>query len=219
MTRFILYFKRFFFLEYLYPSFFGENVQNQHCFDENLNRYSPEIINTMFYRDHCVCHTMMFAYCVSQRDFSALLMDATSQTSFFSYFTLPSFLSPGSLTLGLVRQCQTIHGRDRTCTPPRLPGEWITVLLFIILGIISLTVTCGLVVMSHWHREASRYARWIAFTGSTYPLPQFALNQKMRSNNLFQFHLRAWLWDVVTHSGDCKMTFSLSANDWLMCSS
>lgn len=116
----------------------------------------------------------------------------------FLIFHLPSFLSPGSLTLGLVRQCQTIHGRDRTCTPPRLPGEWITVLLFIILGIISLTVTCGLVVMSHWHREASRYARWIAFTGSTYPLPQFALNQKMRSNNLFQFHLRAWLWDVFT---------------------
>lgn len=91
MTRFILYFKRFFvFLEYLYPSFFGENVQNQHCFDENLNRYSPEIINTMFYRDHCVCHTMMFAYCVSQRDFSALLMDATSQTSFSS--SSPTFL-------------------------------------------------------------------------------------------------------------------------------
>lgn len=98
MTRFILYFKRGFFLEYLYPSFFGENVQNQHCFDENLNRYSPEIINTMFYRDHCVCHTMMFAYCVSQRDFSALLMGATSQTSFFSYFTyLPS--SPQALWL------------------------------------------------------------------------------------------------------------------------
>lgn len=124
----------------------------------------------MFYRDHCVCHTMMFAYCLSQRGFSALLMDATSQTSFF--FSSPTFLSPGSLTLGLVRQCQTIHGRDRTCTPPRLPGEWITVLLFIILGIISLTVTCGLVVMSHWHREASRYARWIAFTGSTYLLPK-----------------------------------------------
>ncbi|KAA8581775.1 hypothetical protein FQN60_003356 [Etheostoma spectabile] len=74
--------------------------------------------------------------------------------------------SAGSLTVGLVRQCQTIHGRDRTCMPPRLPPEWITTLFFIILGIISLTVTCGLLVMSRWRREAARYARWIAFTGS-----------------------------------------------------
>lgn len=73
--------------------------------------------------------------------------------------------SAGSLTVGLVQQCQTIHGRDRICIPPQLPPEWITTLFFIILGIISLTVTCGLLVMSRWRREAARYARWIAFTG------------------------------------------------------
>ncbi|KAM6423936.1 modulator of smoothened protein isoform 1-T1 [Liasis olivaceus] len=73
--------------------------------------------------------------------------------------------SAGALTVGLVRQCQTIHGRDRTCIPPRLPPEWITTLFFIIMGIISLTVTCGLLVASHWRREATKYARWIAFTG------------------------------------------------------
>ncbi|KAK1344449.1 hypothetical protein QTO34_013143 [Cnephaeus nilssonii] len=71
----------------------------------------------------------------------------------------------GALTVGLVRQCQTIHGRDRTCVPPRLPPEWVTTLFFIIMGIISLTVTCGLLVASHWRREATKYARWIAFTG------------------------------------------------------
>uniref|UniRef100_A0A8C7Z7E8 Modulator of smoothened n=1 Tax=Oryzias sinensis TaxID=183150 RepID=A0A8C7Z7E8_9TELE len=74
-------------------------------------------------------------------------------------------VSAGSLNVGLVQQCQTIHGRDRTCFPPQLPREWVTTLLFIVLGIISLTVTCGLLVMSHWHPEATRYARWIAFTG------------------------------------------------------
>uniref|UniRef100_A0A9J7X6N1 Modulator of smoothened n=1 Tax=Cyprinus carpio carpio TaxID=630221 RepID=A0A9J7X6N1_CYPCA len=73
--------------------------------------------------------------------------------------------STGALTVGLVRQCQTIHGRDRTCIPPRLPPEWVTTLFFIIMGIISLTVTCGLLVASHWRREATKYARWIAFTG------------------------------------------------------
>jgi len=75
-------------------------------------------------------------------------------------------LFAGALTVGLVRQCQTIHGRDRTCIPPRLPPEWVTTLFFIIMGIISLTVTCGLLVASHWRREATKYARWIAFTGS-----------------------------------------------------
>ncbi|KAF7242938.1 hypothetical protein EYD10_10680, partial [Varanus komodoensis] len=75
-------------------------------------------------------------------------------------------ISSGALTVGLVRQCQTIHGRDRTCIPPRLPPEWVTTLFFIIMGIISLTVTCGLLVASHWRREATKYARWIAFTGS-----------------------------------------------------
>uniref|UniRef100_A0A3B3T2E8 Modulator of smoothened n=1 Tax=Paramormyrops kingsleyae TaxID=1676925 RepID=A0A3B3T2E8_9TELE len=73
--------------------------------------------------------------------------------------------SAGALTVGLVRQCQTIHGRDRTCIPPRLPPEWVTTLFFIVMGIVSLTVTCGLLVASHWHREATKYARWIAFTG------------------------------------------------------
>ncbi|KAJ7401385.1 hypothetical protein BTVI_96387 [Pitangus sulphuratus] len=76
-----------------------------------------------------------------------------------------TWYAEGALTVGLVRQCQTIHGRDRTCIPPRLPPEWVTTLFFIIMGIISLTVTCGLLVASHWRREATKYARWIAFTG------------------------------------------------------
>lgn len=76
------------------------------------------------------------------------------------------YVFSGALTVGLVRQRQTIHGRDRTCIPPRLPPEWVTTLFFIIMGIISLTVTCGLLVASHWRREATKYARWIAFTGS-----------------------------------------------------
>ncbi|XP_037544473.1 uncharacterized protein C16orf52 homolog B [Nematolebias whitei] len=79
--------------------------------------------------------------------------------------SIPAYIHQGALTVGLVRQCQTIHGRDRTCIPPRLPPEWVTTLFFIIMGIISLTVTCGLLVASHWRREATKYARWIAFTG------------------------------------------------------
>uniref|UniRef100_A0A9J7XUP0 Modulator of smoothened b n=1 Tax=Cyprinus carpio carpio TaxID=630221 RepID=A0A9J7XUP0_CYPCA len=74
-------------------------------------------------------------------------------------------VSHGALTVGLVKQCQTIHGRTRVCISPSLPPEWITTLFFIILGIISLSITCGLLVISHWRREATKYARWIAFMG------------------------------------------------------
>ncbi|XP_067285625.1 modulator of smoothened protein isoform X2 [Pseudorasbora parva] len=69
----------------------------------------------------------------------------------------------GALTVGLVKQCQTIHGRTRVCISPSLPPEWVTTLFFIILGIISLSITCALLVISHWRREATKYARWIAF--------------------------------------------------------
>ncbi|KAF4800902.1 hypothetical protein TURU_040158 [Turdus rufiventris] len=89
--------------------------------------------------------------------------------------------SAGALTVGLVRQCQTIHGRDRTCIPPRLPPEWVTTLFFIIMGIISLTVTCGLLVASHWRREATKYARWIAFTGN-------------KSSHIMDTHIRKMVW-------------------------
>ncbi|KAM9715414.1 modulator of smoothened protein-like isoform 2-T2 [Menidia menidia] len=44
--------------------------------------------------------------------------------------------SAGSLTVGLIRQCQTIHGRHRTCIPPQLPREWMTTLFFIILVVL-----------------------------------------------------------------------------------
>ncbi|XP_020821060.1 modulator of smoothened protein isoform X1 [Phascolarctos cinereus] len=94
---------------------------------------------------------------------AAALPSPSGTASFSGPETMPPSL--GALTVGLVRQCQTIHGRDRTCIPPRLPPEWVTTLFFIIMGIISLTVTCGLLVASHWRREATKYARWIAFTG------------------------------------------------------
>ncbi|XP_074866635.1 modulator of smoothened protein isoform X3 [Carettochelys insculpta] len=98
--------------------------------------------------------------------------------------------SAGALTVGLVRQCQTIHGRDRTCIPPRLPPEWVTTLFFIIMGIISLTVTCGLLVASHWRREATKYARWIAFTG------RFGIQKWLRIKGR---SLGSWLY---SHSAD-----------------
>ncbi|XP_037399783.1 modulator of smoothened protein isoform X2 [Pygocentrus nattereri] len=74
----------------------------------------------------------------------------------------------GALMMGLVRQCQTIHGREKICMPPQLPPEWASTLFFIIMGIISLSITCALLVLSRWHQETTKYARWIAFTGMVF---------------------------------------------------
>lgn len=117
--------------------------------------------------------------------------DGSNRKEFFvnAASVLPLCLHSGSLTVGLVRQCQTIHGRDRTCMPPQLPPEWITTLFFIILGIISLTVTCGLLVMSRWRREAARYARWIAFTGSRCSLSSSSIITSSLWINSVKFHM------------------------------
>lgn len=48
------------------------------------------------------------------------------------------------------------------------------------MGIISLTVTCGLLVASHWRREATKYARWIAFTGSKWTTRRSACHRPSR---------------------------------------
>nr|CAB3226526.1 uncharacterized protein C16orf52 homolog [Phallusia mammillata] len=69
----------------------------------------------------------------------------------------------GAITLGLTKQCQTIYGRNRTCFSPTLPGEWIGTLLFLVLGIVFLAITCCLIVSSHWYRSMLIYARWAAF--------------------------------------------------------
>ncbi|KAL4673246.1 hypothetical protein H8959_017180 [Pygathrix nigripes] len=71
--------------------------------------------------------------------------------------------SVGALTVGLVGQRQTIHGREGVCIPPRLPLEWVTTLFFYHGN--HLTVTRGLLVASPWGREATIYVQRIAFTG------------------------------------------------------
>uniref|UniRef100_A0A2K6TAG2 Modulator of smoothened n=1 Tax=Saimiri boliviensis boliviensis TaxID=39432 RepID=A0A2K6TAG2_SAIBB len=84
-------------------------------------------------------------------------------------FTITSITNPDWLNTGEsvgALTCQTIHGRDGMCISPGLPLEWVTTRFFIIMGIISLTVTCGLLVASHWGREATKCTQWIAFTGT-----------------------------------------------------
>lgn len=110
-----------------------------------------------------LCHSCMLFY--------LLVLCGVNQrlVLLFKVMTFSCVLHVGALTVGLVKQCQTIHGRSRICISPSLPPEWVITLFFIILGIISLSITCGLLVISHWRREATKYARWIAFMASRLP--------------------------------------------------
>jgi hypothetical protein len=71
------------------------------------------------------------------------------------------------MRLGLTQQCQVIYGRPHEiCTSPRLPPEWMVTYIFIVTGIICLTLTCLFLFISYWKQSATKYARWLAFIGS-----------------------------------------------------
>ncbi|XP_038068967.1 uncharacterized protein C16orf52 homolog A-like isoform X2 [Patiria miniata] len=66
--------------------------------------------------------------------------------------------------IGLMSQCLTIFGRDPVCLAPNLSPEWEATLVFIVLGILCLTTTCGLLALSLKKTKALKYARWVAFS-------------------------------------------------------
>lgn len=76
------------------------------------------------------------------------------------------FLCTGNMRLGLTQHCQIIHRRPEICIWPQLPAEWTLAFLCIVGGIICLTTTCVLLLLSHWHRRAAKYVRWVALFAS-----------------------------------------------------
>ena len=62
--------------------------------------------------------------------------------------------------------CQKSTGQPEVCVTPELPQEWLATLMFMILGVITLTLTCFLLVMSPWKPFIVDTAKWIVFTGS-----------------------------------------------------
>jgi len=70
------------------------------------------------------------------------------------------------MRLGLTQHCQIIHRRPEICIWPQLPAEWTLAFLCIVGGIICLTTTCILLLLSHWHRRAAKYVRWVALFAS-----------------------------------------------------
>ena len=79
----------------------------------------------------------------------------------------PYFLSLlGSVRLGLTVMCQKSDGQPEVCVTPDLPQEWLATLMFMILGVVALTLTCFLLLVSPWKPSIVDAAKWIVFIGS-----------------------------------------------------
>lgn len=78
---------------------------------------------------------------------------------------LLSYLS-GFVHLGLLVMCQKSPRQPEVCVTPDLPHEWKATLMFLLFGVISLTTTCFLLIVSVWKPHLMSPARWIAFFGS-----------------------------------------------------
>ena len=75
-------------------------------------------------------------------------------------------LQIGSVRLGLTVMCQRSEGQSEVCITPELSQEWLATLMFMILGVVALTLTCILLVMSSWKPSIVDAAKWIVFVGS-----------------------------------------------------
>lgn len=68
----------------------------------------------------------------------------------------------GSVQFGLTSLCQQSLGQEVICVTPNLPKTWKATLMFIIFGVLTLTLTCFLLMLSLWKSRAMAYSKWIA---------------------------------------------------------
>ncbi|XP_031554177.1 uncharacterized protein C16orf52 homolog A-like [Actinia tenebrosa] len=71
----------------------------------------------------------------------------------------------GFVHLGLLVMCQKSPRQPEVCVTPDLPDEWKAALVFLLFGVISLTITCFLLIISVWKPNMMSPARWIVFFG------------------------------------------------------
>jgi len=73
----------------------------------------------------------------------------------------------GFIHLGLIVMCQKSPRQPEVCIiNPDLPGEWKATLMFVLFGVLSLTLSCFLILMSFWKPSCMSPARWISFFAS-----------------------------------------------------
>lgn len=68
----------------------------------------------------------------------------------------------GTVQFGLTSLCQQSLEQEVICVTPNLPSSWTACLVFIIFGILTLTLTCILLILSQWKPKATEYGKWIA---------------------------------------------------------
>lgn len=77
----------------------------------------------------------------------------------------------GRTYIGLLQSCLEIYSGQQSemCfTPVPQRTEWLLTFACIILGILSVTSTIGLLILSHWKYRVMKHARWLGFVASKY---------------------------------------------------
>ncbi|XP_028417328.1 uncharacterized protein C16orf52 homolog A-like [Dendronephthya gigantea] len=90
--------------------------------------------------------------------------------AFADLFAIVSLFTPnwvvndflGNVKFGLTTLCQESIKGDEVCVTPNLPQSWKVTLVFVILGMLTLTLTSGLTVVSFWKPKAFEYGKWLA---------------------------------------------------------
>ena len=74
----------------------------------------------------------------------------------------------GTVKFGLTTLCQESIDGGVTCISPNLPESWKATLGFVILAVLTLTLTCSLIVASFWKPKAFDYGKWVAVIACKY---------------------------------------------------
>lgn len=87
------------------------------------------------------------------------------------FFSHGVVLFVGRTYIGLLQSCLEIYSGQQSemCfTPVPQRTEWLLTFACIILGILSVTSTIGLLILSHWKYRVMKHARWLGFVASKY---------------------------------------------------
>lgn len=70
----------------------------------------------------------------------------------------------GRTYIGLLKTCLKIYDRPQICfSPSPMRIEWLLTFACVILGIICVSITIILLVVSHWKYRVMKFARWLGF--------------------------------------------------------
>jgi len=72
-------------------------------------------------------------------------------------------------------------------TPTPIRAEWILTFICIILGILCVTTTIILLIISHWRYRVMKHARWLGFAASKYLFTGRTLSSPYATSSSFKF--------------------------------